>query len=171
MPKKSEDLLVRLGREIRAAMAAAVESKGVKAVDACWPWQKTKAKNGYGRAFLGRENGRVVWEPAHRMSFEWHFYTVPKGKCVCHSCDNKACINPYHLFLGSHGDNMADRNEKQRQARGESHGVSKLNDEVVRKIRRMHGPGMGHKRIAKELGVNKTTVSRVLSGKTWRHVK
>lgn len=90
---------------------------------------------------------------------------------VLHSCDNRACVNPDHLFLGTHGDNMRDRNAKDRQAKGEGHGRSKLDESLVRKIRALHASGLGHKRIAKIIGVNASTVARALKGLTWKHVQ
>lgn len=148
-----------------------IELARMDKVDGCWIWKGTRAPNGYGRFFVGRFDHQVRWMPAHRFSWDYHHGPIPLGLCVCHTCDQKLCINPAHLFIGTHGENMRDRNEKRRQARGEGHGVAKLDDLTVQWIRSQHRSGRGHKRIARDLGVNKSTVARVLKGETWKHVK
>lgn len=139
--------------------------------DGCWRWTGVITHNGYGRLFIRRTKGKAPYIPAHRFCWELHYGSVPVGQQVCHRCDNPGCVNPAHLFLGSHKDNMADRNTKARQAKGEGHGLAKLDELKVQWIRSQHRNGRGHKSIARDLGVNKTTVARVLNGETWRHVK
>ena len=90
----------------------------VEAEPACWPWLGYRNRNGYGHMRVGN-NVRLY---AHRVSWELHYGKIPDGMLVCHRCDNPPCVNPLHLFLGSHADNHADRNAKGRQARGERHG-------------------------------------------------
>ena len=75
----------------------------------CWLWMATKNGDGYGRF---RHNGNLVG--AHRLSYEMCIGPIPDGKQVLHSCDVPNCVNPEHLFLGTHRDNMIDMHKKKR---------------------------------------------------------
>jgi hypothetical protein len=99
---------------------------------------------------------RLVW-------FMWHG-PIPEGMLVLHRCDNRKCRNIDHLFLGTHQDNMDDMVAKGRQARGSRQGSSKLTEHDVLAIR--ISP-IGTRRLAKHLGVSRTTVQKVRQGKTW----
>lgn len=87
---------------------------------------------------------------------------------VCHHCDNRACVNPEHLFLGNHQDNMRDMVRKGRQCRGSENNHSKLKEDQVRRIRSMSR--LGQREIADMFGITQSNVSLILSGKTWRHL-
>ena len=80
----------------------------------CWIWTAAHWRTGYGR-FAKTHDESVC---AHRMSYQLFCAEIPEGKCVCHKCDNQSCVNPDHLFIGSHQDNVNDKVSKNRQAKG-----------------------------------------------------
>jgi hypothetical protein len=120
----------------------------------CWEWQGSKVK-GYGRLCVGKHYvtaHRLMWKCTHRET---------QGLWVLHKCDNPCCVNPEHLFLGTHTDNMQDRTIKNRA------GV-KLNAEAVRDIRTSK---LSLEKLAEKYGVSIRTIYSVLNHKTWRHIE
>ena len=75
----------------------------------CWLWAGATTKAGYGQFGVG---SKVIY--AHRLALELAGQVIPDGMCVCHRCDTPACVNPEHLFVGSHADNARDRDIKGR---------------------------------------------------------
>lgn len=134
----------------------------------CWEWLGSKNSRGYGRVVWNGKNVR-----AHRVAWELANGPIPEGKCVLHYCDNPSCVNPHHLWVGSHADNMHDMVEKGRQVyhRGESHGMSKLTEQDVREIRFFLDAGYSQKALALMYGVSISTISLIKTGKIWRCVK
>jgi hypothetical protein len=106
---------------------------------------------------------------AHRVSFLLlrPDEVVADGMCVCHSCDNRACVNPHHLFLGTQADNLRDMREKGRQSRGEAHGHAKLTAADVHLIR---CDTRTQRAIAADYGVSVATVNHARTGKNWGHI-
>ena len=92
---------------------------------------------------------------------------VPVGIILRHTCDNPLCINPAHLLPGNHADNMKDRSERNRQAKGEHNAASRLNKDQVRFIRSSDEPV---KALAERFGVHPGTIYRVLNGVNWGHI-
>ena len=132
----------------------------VKGDDECWDWTGYIRPNGY-RTFS--THGTPVY--AHRFSWEMHNGPIPEGLFVCHHCDNRKCVNPQHLFLGSQMDNIHDAITKGRTSVGESHGRRKLTVAQVLSIRK--DPRF-HKEIAKEYGVSTGTIGSIKSIRTWK---
>lgn len=118
--------------------------------------------------------GRGMDEPsAHRFSYEFHKGEIPDGLYVLHSCDNKRCVNPDHLHVGTAADNMREKIERKRHRFGEEHGNARLTDEIVRLCRARHVRGCkvnGIKAMADEVGVSDTALASAVHGKTWSHV-
>ncbi len=95
---------------------------------------------------------------------------IPKRKMVLHRCDNKLCVNPEHLYLGTQLDNMHDRLRAGHSPRGQNHYLAKLTDESVKEIRQLI-PGYGvFSRKARELNVSRDLVCKVFYGEGWSHV-
>ncbi len=131
----------------------------------CWVWQGTRLAGGYGSVSV---RGRTVL--AHRLSFELSVGQIPTGMFVCHKCDNPACVNPAHLFLGTPADNVRDAVAKGRMAHGSAHLRSKLTEEQVADILRRCAAGERQMDLAAEYGVGRAAVNRIVLGYTWRHV-
>lgn len=132
----------------------------------CWVWQHSTNDLGYGFFFLRRETYL-----AHRVAF-FLSHKDPAELDVLHTCDTPACVNPSHLFLGTHFDNMADMISKGRGKRecGENRSHAKLTEAIVTDIR-ARTPFWGCvTEWAKEFGVNKTTISKALRKKKWTHI-
>ena len=136
--------------------------------DGCWRWAGSLATAGYGRINLGG-GVRVL---AHRHSYELHFGELPDGLFVCHRCDNRACVNPAHLFLGTCADNNADAAAKGRLRGqpGEANCRAKLTPDDVRRIRQRKAGGERAADLAQEYGVTPAAVYHLVRRLTWGHV-
>ncbi len=130
----------------------------------CWEW-KASLRLGYG---LFWKNGGHV--SAHRMSWELTRGIIPKGKLVLHNCDNPACVNPGHLFLGDGQENSSDMVIKGRSCRGEAKPNAKLTEGKVRQVRNWYTGGSRVVDIARKLNVSHGLISGIVHGRTWRHV-
>ena len=137
--------------------------KFVRKTKNCWIWIGGKA-NGYGYFWL---NGKQC--KATRVSWEFHFESIPPEVEVMHKCDNPSCVNPDHLCLGTHQENMTDMKNKGRagfvRRVGSSSPSSKLTDEQVEEIRQRVVSGETHESVAKDYPVGKTTVTAIINGR------
>ena len=132
----------------------------------CWEWHGKRITSGYGMMMRNRKH--IL---AHRLSYELAFSPIPKGKLVCHRCDNPRCIRPSHLFVGTMKDNQEDMVAKGRSPKGEKNGSHKLCEENVLEIRRRYANGEGtQETISKDYNVSRTTIQGIVEHRLWRHL-
>jgi hypothetical protein len=131
----------------------------------CWEWQGYKLNGGYG-AFKHR--GKMI--TAHRASFEQYNGAIPESMCVCHTCDNRGCINPAHLWLGTSAENTKDRHSKGRSAVGSRVGGAKLTESIVKSMRAFSGT-LSNKEVAEKFALPYRHVHKIMTGSMWRHVQ
>jgi len=135
----------------------------------CIEWKGYKNFKGYGVTCVKGKPRKV-----HRLEWEKHNGRIPPDLCILHHCDNPACYNIEHLFIGTKGDNNRDRHMKGRSAGGappgETHGLHKLTEEGVREIRRLIEAGNTDVSIAKQYGVTTGCIRSIRIGRTWKHV-
>lgn len=136
----------------------------------CWVWRGRCLQSGYGQLIVKK---KVLL--AHRVAFELTHGHIPPGLEICHRCDNPPCVNPAHLFCGSHADNMRDMKTKGRQSRGarpyrDGHRNAKLNADSVREIRSLHQQGMSFVELGRRYGVSGDQASNVVKRRSWRDV-
>jgi hypothetical protein len=132
----------------------------------CWEWQGPLANTGYGRVSLSGE--RIL---AHRASYIIHYGEIGDGLEVCHTCYNHPCVNPEHLFEGTHADNMADMRHKGRSHPGALTGGAKLSDDIVRIIRLERAAGVLQEEVASRHGVTRPLISMIENYRIWKHVE
>jgi hypothetical protein len=136
----------------------------------CWLWTANKNNSGYG---MFRPGGLEQKKLAHRLSYAEENGPIPKGEgyhgtCVLHKCDTPSCVNPDHLFLGTHKDNMADKVAKGLHRWGVGKGP--LPDEKVRELRKEMAGGKAVRQLARETGVNRRTLGNIRDGNAYSRV-
>jgi hypothetical protein len=151
----------------------------------CWVWTASRSTYGYGLLWI-RGNVRMG---AHRASWSLAHGPIPVGMEVCHRCDNPRCVNPAHLFLGTHAENMADMARKGRAPggraygkrnarhtrpettpRGERNGLAKLGAAAVLEIRQRHAAGETQRSLARAFEVTRQNIGYIVRRETWGHV-
>jgi hypothetical protein len=136
--------------------------------DECWEWQRYCLPNGYARF---RYEGKMQY--IHRVSWKLENGEIPEGIKVCHSCDNRKCVNPSHLFLGTQRENLQDMVEKGRSAKqkGTENGRVKLTDIQIVELRKEYRIGnYSQRELAKIYGVSQQLISRIVNRKNWTHL-
>lgn len=142
------------------------EDKYIVDPNGCWLWQASKDANSYG-TFLYEG----VTQRAHRASWKMFRGTIPDGLLVCHTCDTPSCVNPHHLFLGTHADNNRDCWSKDRRKglSGSKNGRALLSKEDVRHIRQ-RALNESKAKISRDYPVSRQQISDIVAGKKWTHV-
>jgi len=126
-------------------------------------WTAGTDKGGYGVFWLNER-----YQTAHRAAYKLYVGPVPDDLFVCHRCDNRRCVNPNHLFLGSATENMTDRDAKGRQAKGTDFKRSKLNPAAILEI---HQSRLPDTELARKFGVTKGAINHVRHRRNWRHIE
>lgn len=153
----------------------------VETSDGCWLWTGGIGGGGYGAFYF---HGRQ--QQAHRVAWELTNGPIPDGMIICHHCDNRRCVRPDHLFLGTHRDNTDDMVAKGRQRqganhpmhlhpeyapRGNGHGRAKLTEDIVRIARNRYQRGERTiTELARDYGVSDTAMGHAVKRKHWKHV-
>jgi len=135
----------------------------------CWLWKGAIDKSGYGIMCMKKHFKRQT--SAHRISWTLINGKIPELKEICHKCDNPRCVRPDHLFVGTHKENMNDRDGKNRNAKGELNGRSKINSNDVIKIRKLSESGLKYTKISNMYKIDRKTVKDIVVRKLWKHVK
>ena len=130
-------------------------------VGECWEYTGPLNSSGYPNTGANRKG--------HRLSYEHHVGPIPDGMLVCHDCGNRKCINPDHLYLGTHKDNYHDRHRHGTQPsnKGENNGNRKLTEEQALAIKASTTP---LKQAAQTFGVSVSQVSAIRNGRSWGHL-
>ena len=132
----------------------------------CWIWTGAVCRGGYGKMGAGMRTGKTV--KTHRVAWELFRGPIPDGDNVLHRCDVPSCVNPNHLWIGSHADNVADKILKGRSRngvlRGEMNPQSKLTHEQANAIR---ADTRNQDQIAADYGISRSNVSSIKRGITW----
>ena len=136
------------------------ETKVKKSDDGCHTWLASRGTAGYGQfklydATIG----------AHRAAYMLYIGPIPEGLYVCHECDNKLCVNPEHLFVGTQKDNMRDMDRKgRRTVVSRATGYGRINDKDIAAVKFLH-PFLSNRAISRTMGnLSHTTVNRILLG-------
>jgi hypothetical protein len=142
--------------------------------DGCWEWTGGHDAHGYGSMGTDRRHTSTVNRVAYRLLVG----PIPDGMCVCHRCDNRNCVNPAHLFLGSRADNLHDMFAKGRGGGqfesgthlGGDNTFSKYTEDQIREIRRLVASGVTQVEVARQFGMRQGYVSHIVRRKVWKHI-
>lgn len=138
--------------------------------NSCWEWTGGLNTSGYGEIHINKKRYLV-----HRYSYELHYGPIPEELIICHKCDNKKCVNPDHLMLGTYLDNSLDMKSKGRSKlcshKGEANGRVILNEIQVKQIIKLLKIGIKGTEIANQFNVNKSTIYGIKKNRRWKHIE
>jgi len=138
--------------------------------NSCWEWKAGLDSKGYGSFGI---NYKSIRAPRVAYMILYGKYSIPEGMSVCHACDNRKCVNPSHLFIGSNYDNVQDRHTKGRDgsAKGQNHGRSKLTNENVYYIRESFSNGLKtRKELCDMFSMSIGMIKNIINGNYWKSV-
>ena len=141
--------------------------------EGCWLWQGSVNDRGYGqiRAEPVGNAIRGIKTTTHRAAWTLTHGHIPEGMGVCHRCDNPRCVNPSHLWLGTHAENLGDMKSKGRAARGDRSGTARLNSKQVRVIRKLLQVGFcSRSELAVLTNVSCSSINNINNKTTWGHL-
>lgn len=130
-----------------------------------WLWTGTTTNQGYGVFTVQRHIYR-----AHRVAYELFVGPIPDGQLIRHKNDRRLDVNPHNLIPGTPRDNMNDKVERSRQARGSRHGWAKLTEGEILHIRSAHANGMSQREIGRRYGISHIHVGRIVRREVWAHL-
>ncbi len=152
----------------REKVKSIIRNTSKETASGCWEWTRGRNAYGYGvRFFRGKVHG------AHRLSFAATHGSIPDQVSVCHRCDNPACVNPDHLWLGSQRENIQDAAKKNRMRRyfGDTSPTAKLTEDLVREIRATYARGGSTKAaLGRQYGCTAMNILAIVRNKTWKHI-
>ena len=134
----------------------------------CWLWKASLKGAGYGSFFVA--NKHLM---AHRESFRIFKGPILKDKCIMHVCDNRICVRPDHLRMGTALDNVRDKISKGRAApilSGEKHHWSNMTESIVLEIRELHKKGHSQREIGRRFNINWRNVHAIVKRINWKHI-
>ena len=143
-----------------------IEAKVLRIPEAgCWVWMGSTQVRGYGEII---SNNRK--HLAHRASYEAFVGKIPKGMYVCHACDNVACVNPNHLFLGTQKQNLQDMANKGRSTRGVKNPMAKLTEEQVKEIKQGFAVGKTDVELSMQFNISRSTIYGIRNRRLWSYI-
>ncbi len=148
--------------EVRERLYADVDTSDA---NACWPFAGGRDADGYGLCSSMFARTRK----AHRLA-AWLVGDEIEGLVVLHTCDNPPCINPAHLYVGTHEDNEADKDAKGRRPIGQESGAAKLTEADVKAIVARVESGIERRAVAAAFSVSTSLINAIMVGRVWRHV-
>ena len=138
----------------------------VKKTNNCWNWIACQSWQGYG--YFGFRYKTIK---AHRFSYELHNGKIPKGLFILHKCDNRLCVKPSHLFLGTQVDNIKDRVNKNRTSHGVNHYSAKLTEKKVKIIRGLSkDKKISSRKLGEMYNVSHSSILKIINHKTWKKI-